>query len=138
MPYQVWKCSICDKECETKKEAIKCETQKVDPPIHKPGDVVLVETEYIQPKSPEDTKEYYYSGPIIKETVERTVIGIEQGCSQYTPDGGMHDWYVILDEEISELLTDDEGNEYYETTDQIRELHATKKQLISSILIQKI
>ena len=116
MPYQVWKCSICDKECETKKEAVVCEKQKVDPPQHKVGDVVLVTTEY--EKEPHG---------IIKETIERTVIGVELGCSPYTPNGGMHDWYVILNEEISELLTDDEGNEYLDTTDQILEHRATKK-----------
>lgn len=123
MPYQVWKCSICHKECENKREAVHCEKQKVDPPIHKVGDVVLVKNEYEQ-----NNNNYYYpGGPIIKETVERTIIGVELDCSPYTPDGGMHDWYVILNEEISELKMDDEGNEYYDTTDQILEYRATPK-----------
>ncbi len=126
MPYQIWKCSICEKECKSKKEAVDCEDQKIDPPQHKVGDIVLVKTEYEQNNN---SGNYYLGGSIIKETVERTVIGVELGCSPYTPDGGMHDWYVILNEEISESLTDDEGSEYYDTTDQILEYRATPKKL---------
>ena len=126
MPYQVWKCSICHKECENKREAVECEQQPPDPIDFKVGDVVLVETEYEQPQ-PDDFKGYWCGGPIIKETVERTVVGVEQGCCEHTPDGGMHEWFLVLDQEISELQTDDEGNEYFETTDMICQTSATKK-----------
>ncbi len=119
MPYQIWKCSICDKECNNKAEAIKCEKQKVDPIEggFKVGDIVLVETEY----------ESTFRGPIVKETVERTVVEIKLGCSKYTPDGGMHDWFLVLDKEISFLAEDDEGNQYFDTTDEIEDIQATKK-----------
>ena len=45
MPYQVWKCSICDKECETKKEAelaLQSFLEKIKPTVFKKEDLDLL------------------------------------------------------------------------------------------------
>jgi hypothetical protein len=49
MPYQVWKCKVCHKECDTKSEAIQCEVQLrgIKFPLIQPRTLVYVKRDVI-------------------------------------------------------------------------------------------